>query len=395
MCATLASEVRQANASLHATTSQTLRGYATTAGRVLGTEAIRRSNDFRGRLFGPLMGTVLVDGDAPPLAAFALRADSLYADEHYAADPLRGYLRLDVRTGRWEAAGALSDSVLARTVVDTAFARARSPHKSGSILFSRSSTPLTVATALVADANGHRYMYIVAQSRATNFQHAIRETMETVPLLPPSFTGAVWNMDQQLSAANRNANYAMIGVRIIAADGTLLYASPNWFAGTYTGSYTLQSGPGSFRIQTVLRPDLESRLVPAAVRTAGKFLYVGLVLVGCFLLAVSLIAFRGELSHQMSQRALSMQRLTTGLRHELNNSLASVLLEAQMLAASENASPDSRHAGAAIAEQADRMSKVLRRLENVDRLPVVNYFDGKSMLDLAETRPPLDAVRAG
>jgi hypothetical protein len=70
------------------------------------------------------------------------------------------------------------------------------------------------------------------------------------------------------------------------------------------------------------------------------------------------------------------------------------MLESQMLAASEDASPDARYAGAAIAEQAERMRKVIRRLDNVDRLPVVSYFEGKSMIDLTEENPP-NTARAG
>ncbi|HEV2642523.1 MAG TPA: histidine kinase dimerization/phospho-acceptor domain-containing protein, partial [Candidatus Elarobacter sp.] len=135
-----------------------------------------------------------------------------------------------------------------------------------------------------------------------------------------------------------------------------------------------------------------ARLVPPAVRTAGRSLYLGLGLVGVFLLAVSGVAFWGELAQQRKARARSMTQLTTGLRHELNNALASVLLEAQMLAATEDAPADARSAGSTIAEQAERMHNVLRRLDHVDHLPVVDYFEGKAMVDLAESRE-LDTVR--
>jgi len=33
------------------------------------------------------------------------------------------------------------------------------------------------------------------------------------------------------------------------------------------------------------------------------------------------------------------------------------------------------------------MRKALRRLDNIDHLPVVNYFEGKSMLDLTGSHP--------
>src|SRR5665213_193156 len=71
VCAILAIELREANAALYAASSRTMGDYATAAGRVLGTEAIRLDNEFRTKLFGPLMGTVLVDGAVPPLSSFA------------------------------------------------------------------------------------------------------------------------------------------------------------------------------------------------------------------------------------------------------------------------------------------------------------------------------------
>ncbi len=391
VCGILASEVRQANAALAATTSQTLRDYATSAGRVLGTEAIRRSSEFRSKLFGPLMGTIVVDGNAPRLSTFAQRAESLYAAEKYGPDQYRGYLRVDVRTKKWEGLLALADSQRAQAVVDTLLNRTRAGVARAPILILPGAhEPIIFFAAAVADADGRQYMYVVTQARATNFRHAMQATMQTVPLLPPSFAGTAWKVDGQGAAANNPANDSLIGVRIVARDGTLLYASPHWYGGPYRGSYSFQTGPGGFTIVTVLRPSLATRLVPAVVRSAGRSLYIGMGLVGCLLLAVSLIAFWGEMSHQTEARTRSMQQLTTGLRHELNNALASVMLESQMLAASEDAPADSRYAGAAIAEQAERMRKVLRRLDDVDRLPVVSYFEGKSMVDLTENRPVVE-----
>jgi hypothetical protein len=382
VCAILATEVRRANAALEAMTSQTLGDYTTSAGRILGTEAIRRSEAFRSRLYGPLMGTIVVDGAAPPLHTFAHRADSLFAAEKYEPDSLRGYLRVDVRNRTWEGLRSMADSSRAAAVVAKALARARlDTARTPLLILPGSREPIIVSAAAVADADGRQYMYIVVQARATNFRHAMQATMQSVPLLPPSFAGSAWNFDKS-AAANHVSNDSLIGVRITAVDGTVLYVSPHSYNGPYRGQYHFQSGPDGFTIETVLRPSLATALVPAVVRTTSRSLYIGLGLVACFLLAVSFIAFWGEMSHQTAERARSMQQLTTGLRHELNNALASVMLESQMLAASDDASPDARYAGAAIAEQADRMRKALRRLDNVERLPVVNYIEGKSMVDL-------------
>jgi phospho-acceptor domain-containing protein len=395
VCAILATEVRQANAAIDEVSARTLQNYATSAGRILGTEAIRRSRELRTKLFGPLVGTVIVGGTAPSLATFAQRAESLFASEHYEPDPFRGYMRVDVRTRKWEGVLAMADTERAGVVLDTLLARTRAGVRSPLIALPGTREPIIISTSTLADSAGHQYVYVVTQTRATNFRHAMQATMKTVPLLPPSFAGTAWDMDPPNEVANQPANDSLIGVRINAADGTLLYASPHWFGGPYRGRYKFQTGPGTFTIVTVLRPSLATLLVPAVVRTAGRSLYIGLGLVGCFLLAVSLIAFWGEMSHQTAERARSMQRLTTGLRHELNNALASVMLESQMLAASEEASADARYAGVAIAEQAERMRKVLRRLDDVDRLPVVSYFEGRSMVDLTGERSAPETAGAG
>lgn len=399
VCAILATEVRKANAALAGASARTLSDYATAAGRVLGTEAIRRDDEFHVRLFGSLRGTVVVDGEVPTLANFAQRAESLYAAAGFEPDRNRGYLRVDLRTREWEGLMALTDSARANLLIDTITSRSRSGGGSPILAFPGVAQKIIYASTAVVGANGRRYVYAITQTRAANFQHAMKATMESVPLLPPSFAGAAWNMKPAEGAADRladhPANDSLIGVRITAADGSLLYASPRWFPGPYRGNYQFQSGPDGFSVETVLRPDLAARLVPAVVRAAGRSVYIGLSLVGCFLLAVSFIAFWGEMSHQTSERARHMEQLTTGLRHELNNALASVMLESQMLAASDDASPDSRYAGAAIAEQAERMRKVLRRLDHVEHLPVVNYFEGKSMIDLAGEHPAPDAARAG
>ena len=394
VCAILATEVREANAALYAASTRTLGDYATAAGRVLGTEAIRRDNEFHVRLFGPLTGTVVVDGKVPPLSSFAQRAESLYKSAGFEPDPYRGYLRVDLRTRKWEGVMAMADTLRANLLIDTIVARRKSGGGSPLVVFPGAPSRIIYASAAVTGTDGHQYVYAITQTRASNFKHAMQETMRTVPLLPPSFTGTAWNMDPTSGAPSRPANGSLIGVRITAADGSLLYASPNQYGGPYRGSYKFQSGPDGFAVETVLRPSLATLLVPAVVRAAGRTVYIGLGLVGCFLLAVSLIAFWGEMSHQTSERARHMEQLTTGLRHELNNALASVMLESQMLAASDDASVDSRYAGAAIAEQAERMRKVLRRLDNIEHLPVVNYFEGKSMVDLTGEQPASGAARA-
>lgn len=385
VCAVLAGEVREARAALRATAAQTLHDYAGYVGRVIGTEIFRRDRAMRDALFAPVMHATA----GPPIAidAFARHADSVFTSTHNDSDSLRGYLRLDLVGEKWSAAGALTDSVLARRVVDTIEALRRSPQvvpASGLVVLAHGTQSMSTSYMVVNDSTAPRlYAYIISQTRSVAFQQVVGETIESTPLLPPSFAGSQWNVDAPV--APRIPNDSLVGVRIVGSDGRLLYTSANWFDSPYHGSYEFQTGPGGFTIETVLRPGLEQRLVPASIEKASRTLYGGMALLGVFLLTVSFVAFWGEMRQREAQRAQAIRQLTTGLRHELNNALASVLLEAQLLETSREHAADVRESAGAIAEQAQRMRDVLRRLDHVEHLPVVDYIDGQSMVDLAST----------
>ncbi len=79
-----------------------------------------------------------------------------------------------------------------------------------------------------------------------------------------------------------------------------------------------------------------------------------------------------------------MQQLALGLRHELNNALASVMLNAELLSEEESLDEGQRERLKAIVEQSDRMRGVLRRLEKTDQLDVVvPYLTEGFMVDLS------------
>ncbi len=394
----LVAEVHAANAALDATAEQTLRDYADYAARVLGTELLRQSQSFRARLYSAVVGATVRTGRALSVQEFARRADSLYLDDRYGPDSLRGYIRVDMSSGRWDAAGPMRASERVRPVVDTLLGTWRGAHdlmQPGVLIVPMGDREIMALYAPAADTVAHKvYVYVATQTRSLNLSHAMAATMAAVPLLPPSFTGPDSVASRAAGFSARESNDSLIGVRVVASDGALLYSSPRWFAGPYRGSYQFQVGRGGFAIQTVLRPGLELALVPRAVRVAGRSLYVAVAMFGAFLLAVSLIAFWGEVKQREGERDRAIRDLATGLRHELNNALASILLEAELLATAVETPDDACVTGATIAEQATRMRDVLRRLDHADRLPVVSYRDDKSMIDVAHgiQRPLHDAI---
>lgn len=385
VCVVLANEVRGARAALRATAAQTLHDYSGYVGRVIGTELFRAAQTERDELFAPVARAT----NGPPIdvAEFAKHGDSLFASMHHVPDPMRGYQRLDLTKLRWTTRGALRDTVLGTVVADTMLAMRRSPQvfpSMGVMVVTIDSRPVSLYYRIANDSVAHRlYAYVVSQSRSAVFEQMVAQTIASVPLLPPSFTGSRWDVDAPVKP--RLSNDSLVGVRIVGVDGTVLYHSSNWFDSPYHEAYQFQTGPGGFTIETSLRPGLEQRLVPASIEQASRTLYIAMALLGAFLTIVSFVAFWGEMRQREANRSRALRQLTTGLRHELNNALASVLLEAQLLETTGDASGQVRESAGAIAEQAQRMRDVLRRLDHVDHLPVVDYIEGQSMLDLAVT----------
>lgn len=386
VCGALAAEVARARRALRNTAAQTLRDYAGYAGRVVGMELFRQAQQTRDALFAHILSERT--GEPVSLHEFARGAADVFAAD-YEPDPYRGYLRVDLETLGWQGAGSLRDSVFARAWVDTLDEIRRSPRlpwSSGVLLHTGPQATLSGSYAIVRDRRtAHLIAYLVVQDRALSFRHMAATVMRETPLLPLSFASSEWNIDAAPGVRAVLSTNSLLGVRIRDAAGRELYRSPRWFRSPYDVSYAVQSGPGRFSIQTVLRPGLEHQLVPASLDGSSWLVYGGVAFLGVSLLTVSFVAFWGEMQRREAERVRGLEHLVTGLRHELNNALASVLLEAQLLESSPDVAPSVRESASAIAEQSERMRDVIRRLDHVDRLPVVDYFNGRSMVDLTAT----------
>ncbi|HEV2734108.1 MAG TPA: GAF domain-containing protein, partial [Longimicrobiaceae bacterium] len=85
-----------------------------------------------------------------------------------------------------------------------------------------------------------------------------------------------------------------------------------------------------------------------------------------------------------SERRLALQQLALGLRHELNNALAGLILETELLSGAGTGYERYRESVASIQSQVWRIHEVLRRLDDVDVLPTKQYLDRGLMIDLSE-----------
>jgi GAF domain-containing protein len=85
-----------------------------------------------------------------------------------------------------------------------------------------------------------------------------------------------------------------------------------------------------------------------------------------------------------SERRLALQQLALGLRHELNNALAGLILETELLSGAGTGYERYRESVESIQSQVWRIHEVLRRLDDVDVLPTKPYLDRGLMIDLSE-----------
>lgn len=82
-------------------------------------------------------------------------------------------------------------------------------------------------------------------------------------------------------------------------------------------------------------------------------------------------------------RRRALLELSLGLRHEVNNALAGIVLVADLLDAPDVAAEDRRRWAECVRQQSLRIAGVLRRLEDVEALVTRPYLHGADMIDLS------------
>ena len=386
--AVVALQARRAEQTLDESSSHAMRDYTGYAGRMMGAEVLRRFAEQRAEVLAPVSGNARRAVSPPTLDEIAARASISFAALGAANDSAMGYFRLDPRTGDMDVRGHMSPALVTR-IADTLtrVVRAAPGRATPDILVVEDNGPYSVAFAEMIDPDGRTsavfgYTYRREAGLAVMATRAFGET----PLLPTSFAGARWNYDTTTVRPGEVANDVLLVMRITDRAGNVLWRSSTAPApaSPFTQAVVLSTSAGGIVVESTLRPESEPSLIPTAVRRAQRWSLSALLLLTVLLASVSLVALRGERSGARARRAEAMQQLALGLRHELNNALASVMLNAELLKEEKTTDESLRERYEAIAEQADRMRTVLRRLEKVDQLDVVvPYLNEGFMVDLS------------
>ena len=94
--------------------------------------------------------------------------------------------------------------------------------------------------------------------------------------------------------------------------------------------------------------------------------------------------YQGEMERA---RLAAVGQVAVTIRHEVNNALATIMAEGQMLAEVEGGlTAEQRQAARAIYEASKRISADLRKLTNLETAPITDDLRGVEMLDLQKAR---------
>jgi signal transduction histidine kinase len=86
------------------------------------------------------------------------------------------------------------------------------------------------------------------------------------------------------------------------------------------------------------------------------------------------------------ERAAVVSQIAVTIRHEVNNALATIMAEAQLLERGQPLDQDQAKAVRHILEMARRVRDSTNQLVNLTRTPTVEYVPGVTMIDLAQVK---------
>jgi hypothetical protein len=394
---------RTVESALEDAAAHTLRDYTGYAGRLLGSEMLRRFSEQRMRVLAPVIGSTRRQGPPPSLEEI-VRLGEHELQFGARPDSGRGYFRLDLRSGRLDGVGAALGP-LGERIADTLRVLSRHPATTPDpslLVLEPGGVPYTVAYATYSNpAGGPQAIYGFSYTRAIGVAHWAATVFRETPLLPTSYAGARWNYDTTTVRPGEVRNDSLLAVRVSDRSGRLLWRSPAGEMGSdddIREHAVISTSAGGLTIETTIRPGGQPALLPAVVRRAQRWSLRAMLVLIVMLAAISLVALLSERAVARARRTEAMQQLALGLRHELNNALASVILNAELVLEEPGLDEPIRERILAVTEQAERMRGVLRRLEQRERLDVIVPYLGEGfMVDLSarEGDPLTSEARRG
>lgn len=120
--------------------------------------------------------------------------------------------------------------------------------------------------------------------------------------------------------------------------------------------------------------------------TVPIYIAYGAIAISVGWLSEQLHVFYGKAME--GERVAVIGQLAVAMRHDVNNALAAMLAEAQLLERDARVThPEDKQALESIVKQARRVSESMDKLATISHAPTTEYVEGVQMIDLARVSP--------
>jgi signal transduction histidine kinase len=300
----------------------TLDEYAAYAARSFVQHLASENEVLRTRAMAAVLGAsafpehgLALDGFARSVAA-ALDTRVALAD-----DPLRGFFRIDLATGRYEGAGAAAGPDAERVIAATA-------HQQRAVL-DTALLPLPVRLPVAGDRASTYFayqrgvdgrpvaIYGFTISWKRSFTPFIAGIIPRTRLLPPSVLDG--------GGIDAGRLDTLVALRVVEPDGSILYASPRQF--TSSASAVLRRGGMTpLDIHATLHPALVARLRAELLDDSRRRLQLALPILSVLLAVAAILHFRRERELVRARRDF-----VASVSHELRTPLAQIRMFSETL----------------------------------------------------------------
>ncbi|GLC24756.1 sensor histidine kinase [Roseisolibacter agri] len=240
-------------------------------------------------------------------------------------DPGRGYFRLDLRTGRYEALGAAADIPRMRdTLPHLARDHAKRHDTYYAVVFSNVRAPGNVITVTTASQRNRDGSQVAVFGYLTSRSVLVRTLPGTVPrrasmLLPPSQVGTRW-----VYGADTIPD-TLVALQRIDEDGTEVFHTPQRYTSDARGEFVFR-GLTSTKTVATLHPDLVRELRAEYLHPERQRLQLVLPVLALLLAGAGTLHLRRERELQQARRDF-----VASVSHELRTPLAQIRMFSETL----------------------------------------------------------------
>jgi signal transduction histidine kinase len=304
---------------------RTLDAYAAYAARAFSAAAANEVYIARQLSMAPVLGAPAYPDDPLTLERFAEPARKVLIERTgMVSDPMRGFYRVDVRTGGYTAMGKAAEPKVASEIRDLVRAQRAildTTKQAYNWVLQAGDGGSRVSTSMAPrrDAEGRVVaIYGFTVSWQESFAPLMQRALPRMMLLPPSLPGA------GVASAPLEGLDTLVSLRIVTTDGFVYYETPQTFTSTASGTFVPPGSP--MRFQATLHPDLVARLRREMLDDDRRQLQLALPILSVLFAITAILHVRRERELVRARRDF-----VASVSHELRTPLAQIRMFSETL----------------------------------------------------------------